>query len=384
MILFSLNSPLTPGSAMKTRQNTGNTVSIIGIIVNLFLFAVKLFAGLATHSVAVIGDAFNNLSDAGTSALTFLSFYLAAKPPDKEHPFGHARIEYLFSAVAASAIMFVGIQIGLEAFGKIRHPVDILFHPLAFFLLLLSILAKLGLFLYYRKTAKRIDSDILKAAATDSLADILSTGAIVLSLLLATFIDLNADGWMGLIVALIIVKAGFEILQGSVDKLLGKSAPEETKQEIETFVLNYPGIHGVHDLIVHDYGPGRTLASIHAEVDANESFLTSHDTVDRIEVDAKAQLGVELIIHLDPLDFDDPRLAELTTILQTSLMVLHPKLQFHDFRMIDSHYTTNLIFDLVLPRACPRSEDEITEELNNRFQEEDPRYQCIITFDTPY
>lgn len=369
--------------SIQTRKTAGNKAALVGMFVNLALFGMKLFAGLVTHSVAVLADAFNNLSDAGTSALTLVSFYISAKPPDEQHPFGHARFEYLFSAVASFAIIYVGIQIGLEAVDKIRHPVDTVFQLSAFLLLILSVFAKLGLFQYYRHTAKRIDSEILHAAATDSLADVLSTGAIILSLVLSSLLGLRVDGWTGLIVAVIIVKAGFDILKNNIDNLLGGGIPQEAKDELENFVLGYPGIQAVHDLIMHDYGPGRTLASLHAEVNVKDGFIHSHDTIDRIEIDAKNELGIDLIIHLDPLDFDDPRLTVVSDVLYRALLSLNPDLTFHDLRIIDSHYTTNLIFDVVVPMNCTTSRDAIEGKLSDTFQSMDPRYHCIVTFESP-
>lgn len=379
-LLFALVGEENQPSIPEYRKRVGNFAAGVGVIINLLLFAAKLFAGMVTHSIAVIGDAFNNLSDAGTSALTFLSFYFTAKPPDEDHPFGHARSEYLFSALAGMLILFVGLQLGLESIDKIRNPVEPNFHALAFVLLVTSIFGKLFLFFFYRYLGARIDSSMLAAAATDSLADILSSSAIILSLLVGVLFQWHIDGWMGLIVSLIILKAGYGILKDTIDKLLGSAPPASLKSDIENFVLDYPGIHDVHDLIVHDYGPGRTLASIHAEVNVKDGFMQSHSTVDKIEQDARQALNIELIIHMDPLDFNDPRLNDIAQTLKSISHDLEGA-SFHDLRLIESHYRTNVIFDFVIPRDNADQKDQIHQQVNQAFKALDPSYHPMINFE---
>lgn len=384
MIIAKILGLEGPQDQAYNRQKVGNRTALIGLATNLILFAVKLFAGLLTHSIAVIGDALNNLTDAGSSVLTLVSFTLSSKPPDKNHPFGHARLEYVFSSLAAFLIFFVGIQLGMESWQKIRQPEDILFSPLALGLLVFSILAKIGLYFFYRTVGHRIHSDLLQAQAIDSLADCLSSGVIVLSLIVSSFLGWKIDGWMGLLVAAIILKAGYDIFMESINKLLGSPAEPDQIRQIEDFVLSYPGIHGFHDLIIHDYGPGRKLASIHAEVDVRQDLLSTHILIDQIELEAQKTLGVSLLIHTDPIDPTDPRLNPLAHHLTTWFdRSGYGGLTFHDLRIIESYDHNNVVFSIEIPASHSLDLSAFEKDLQEGLTSLNPRYRAIISYITP-
>lgn len=366
------------------RGRVGIAAAIGGLVVNLLLALVKGLIGFFSGSVAILGDAVNNATDALVNILTLASFKLAGMPADKRHPYGHARLEYVFATLMGAVILFVGAQILFESIHKMRHPEIISWRPLLFLILLLSILGKLLLWKYYKELDERIDSTLLRAAAVDSLGDIWATLAILVSLVLSPLVGFDFDGPMGLIVALIILKAGWEILRDTVDKLLGESPDIELMEKLRQFVLAYPGIHGVHDLILHDYGPGIRMATLHAEVDSKVSAMDSHALIDRIEIDLQQTFDIPTTIHMDPLDLDDPRTNELHALVLRIVHDIDPTIRIHDFRIVEAFYTTNLVFDLSVPAACPMSDERIETMLRLRLSEVDPPLLPKVHFDPLY
>ena len=366
---------------LETRNSYGNFASFIGLLMNLFLFAIKLIAGLLTGAVSIIADAVNNLSDAGSSLIVLLSFKLSSMPADERHPFGHGRIEYVFSTAVGMIVLIVGFQLVLESINKIRNPEEVVFTATAAIILVISILLKFVQHLFYKNIGTRINSDILMATATDSISDVISTSAVLLSLIISPLIGFNLDGYMGAVVGFLIIKAGFDILSEMISKLLGEKTSEEYEKKIKKFILGYEGIYGVHDLIVHDYGPGHVFASAHIEVDAKEDFMKTHDLSDKIEVDIQEKYGIQLTTHLDPLILDDPRQNHVMGHGEEVVHGIDENLSIHDFRMVESYYTTNLIFDIEIPNDSDLEGEDIIDEINQGLLKVNPRYKTIITFD---
>lgn len=366
---------------LNTRNSYGNLASGVGITINLLLFTIKLIAGLITNSVSIIADAVNNLSDAGSSLIMIVSFKLSSRPADEKHPFGHARMEYLFSTVVGVIIIFVGVQLILESVDKIRNAEEVFFTLQSALILVVSIGLKLWLYFFYTKISKRIHSDIVKATATDSIADVVSTSAVLLSLIISPFIGINLDGYMGVVVGILIIKAGWEILSEMISKLVGESISEEYEEKVKDFIYKYEGIHGIHDLIVHDYGPGHVFATVHAEIDAKEDVMKSHELCDRIENDISEELGIQLTIHMDPLILDDPETNAILEQVKKIVADIDETLSVHDFRKVESYYTTNLIFDVEMPSDMERDGEKIVEEINQKLLELNPRYFTYITID---
>lgn len=366
---------------MDTRNSYGNLASGVGILINLLLFSIKLTAGLLTKSVAVIADAVNNLSDAGSSLIVIISFKLSSRPADKEHPFGHARMEYLFSTLVGVVIIFVGAQLVLESISKIRNPEEVFFTTQSAVILIVSILLKLWMYFFYTKISRKSNSDIIKATAVDSIADVVSTSAVLLSLLISPLIGINLDGYMGVVVGLLIIKAGWDILSDMISKLVGEQISDEYEEKVKEFISSYEGIHGIHDLIVHDYGPGHVFATAHAEVDAKEDIMKSHELCDRIENEIIKELGIQLTLHMDPLILDDPKINALSKEVERIVKEVDERLSIHDFRMVESYNRTNLIFDVELSPEMKIDSENMVEEINNKILELDSSYYTYITVD---
>ncbi len=366
---------------IDTRNSYGNLASGVGICINLLLFSIKLIAGLLTKSVAIIADAVNNLSDAGSSLIMIVSFKLSSRPADKEHPFGHARMEYLFSTLVGVVIIFVGAQLVLESIFKIRNAEEVFFTMRTAGILLVSIVLKLWLYFFYTKISRKIDSDIVKATATDSIADVVSTSVVLISLVVSPLIGINLDGYMGIIVGILIIKAGWDILSDMISKLVGEEISEEYEGKVKEFILGCEGIHGIHDLIVHDYGPGHVFATVHAEIDAKEDIMKSHELCDRIENEIIEELGIQLTIHMDPLILDDPKINAALEKIEGIVKEVDERLSIHDFRMVESYNRTNVIFDVEMSPEMKTDPEEIVEEINNRIIVANPRYYTFITVD---
>lgn len=365
----------------KVRGAYGKLAGVVGIVCNLLLFAGKLIAGLLSGSVAITADAVNNLSDASSSLVTLLGFKLAERPADEEHPYGHARLEYLSGLAVAALILVIGVELGKSSIEKIINPETVLFSWLTLVILIGSILVKLWMALFCYKLGKKIDSATLTATAMDSRNDVISTSAVLLGCLVGHFFGLQIDGYIGTLVALFIIWSGCGIAKETISPLLGKQADAELVKSISDLIMSHEKILGIHDLMVHDYGPGQCFASVHAEMDSRENPLDCHDIIDDIERDALRELRVHLVIHYDPIVTDDEELNQMRALVSAELKQIDPQLTMHDFRMVRGPGHTNLIFDLVIPYSMENRKKELKERIDERVQFEDKRYYTVITFD---
>ncbi len=370
---------------VSVRTAYGVLASIVGIFCNVFLFAVKFAVGLVLGSVSVTADAFNNLSDAGSSVIGFVGVKMAEKPADADHPFGHGRMEYIAALVVSFLVIEVGFTFLKDSVGRIRTPEAMSFSAVSVFILLLSIAVKLWLGLFNRKLGERIDSKVMKAVFTDAMGDVVTTGATILSLVFFGATGINIDGFVGAGVALVVMWAGVGIARDTLEPLIGEAIDPEEYEKIKTFVESYDGIEGTHDLIVHNYGPGRSMASIHAEVPNNVDIERSHEIIDRIERDAGKNLGIFLVIHMDPIETRDESVLRIRQKTEEILGKLDPACSLHDFRVVPGEGQTNLIFDMVIPiEYDEKMRKELPQRLAEQVKEIDPRYQCVITVDYDY
>ena len=359
----------------------GKLAGAVGIVCNLLLFAGKLLAGILSGSVAVTADAVNNLSDASSSLVTLLGFKLAERPADEEHPYGHARIEYISGLVVAALILLIGAELAKSSFSKILHPETVEFSLLTLGVLVGSILAKLWMALFCRKLGKRIDSTTLLATSADSRNDVISTAAVLVGCLVGYFFDVKLDGYIGMAVALFIIWSGCSIAKDTINPLLGERASAELVRNISDLILSHEKILGIHALMVHDYGPGNCFASVHAEMDSAEDPLICHDIIDDIERDALRELQVHLVIHYDPIVTDDEELNAARALVEQEIKSIDESLSLHDFRMVRGPGHTNLIFDLVIPYSMEDRKAELKARIDERLQRQDRKYYTVITFD---
>ena len=366
------------------RQAYGNLASIVAIVINLLLFTSKLAVGLLFGSIAIIADATNNLSDMGSAVISAISFKLSLKPADKEHPYGHARIEYLSAMFLAVIIILLGIELGKTSVGAIIHPEPMTFSAITVFVLILSILAKLWLGIFNRKLGKRIDSELMLATAADSMSDVLSTTAVLVSTVLSVFLPISLDGYMGIIVSVLIVISGIGIIKDTGNKLIGDAPSEELVNRIIDFVTKYDGVIGVHDLMVHDYGPGRCFASLHAEVDGNVDVMESHDLMDDIERDIKREENIFLVLHMDPVATENQALKKMKHEVSVFIKSIDPSLSLHDFRAVCGTSHTNIIFDVLVPYNVKIPQGEILDRINKFVKENYQNTFAVVTFDRSY
>lgn len=367
------------------RESYGTLSSIVGIIVNIILAAIKILAGVLSSSVAIIADAFNNLCDSGTSVITLISFKLSAKPADKEHPYGHARIEYIASMVVSFIIMLVGAELLMDS-GKtllgIGDPKETEISIVTLIILAASILLKLWLGLFYRGVAKKIDSTVIAAAATDSFSDSFSTVAVMIASII-----IKISGWhiidaiVGIIVSVPIIIAGLKILNETKDILLGEGPVDETVKEIERIVEDFPDVIGMHDLMVHNYGPNKSVASFHAEVDGKKDIYYLHDMIDNVERRICEELSITCTIHMDPIVTDDENVKALKGFLIETMKESGLDLPIHDFRTVIGQTHTNMIFDVVLPFDHPLTEAEVKQKIYDAVQQKRNNCYCVITVD---
>lgn len=369
----------------KVRTAYGILSSIVGILCNIILFAIKISVGLLINSISVMADAFNNLSDAGSSVISFIGVKLAGRPADKEHPFGHGRFEY----IAALAVSFIILQVGLtlfkSSFDKVLHPEDITFNPVLVGILCVSVLIKVWLMLFNRKLGKRINSSVMLATSADSLGDVVVTLTTIISAVFVHLTGLKIDGYMGLVVSVFVILAGFRIAKETLEPLLGQAIERDVYEKISTMVESYEGIIGTHDLIIHNYGPSHRMATIHAEVPNDIDFEAAHETIDRIEREVLERLDIFLVIHMDPIEVNDITVTEKKEMVLGIIKELEPKASIHDFRIVNGEFRINLIFDLVLPYSYSKQDEQrllskIVEEIRSR----DTRYQCIITMENSF
>lgn len=371
----------------EVRERFGYLGGFIGILVNLFLFIIKLSVGLLSNSIAVIADAFNNLSDVGSSVITIFGFKLSSKPADKEHPFGHGRIEYISALIVAFLVMLVGFQFILSSIDRIKNPTTITFAWMPFILILVSILFKLWLSIFYKNLGNKINSSALKASSVDAISDAISSSTVALSLFLSKFISFPIDGYMGIIVSLIILYAGFNLVKDTLDPLLGSAPDAELVENIQKEVLKYNEIHGVHDLLVHNYGPGRIMASIHAEVPCDISIIKIHEIIDAAEKEISDKLNIFLVIHMDPINTNDEEVLKDKLLVENLLLKFPIIKSIHDFRVVGEGNIKNIIFDAVINSHENFSKDDennLIENLNYEIKKTHSHYNLLITIDRDY
>ena len=369
----------------EVRTRYGMLASVVGIFCNVLLFSVKLAIGLILSSLAVTADAFNNLSDAASSIISFVGVKMAGKPADAEHPFGHGRIEYIAALIVSFLVIEVGFTFFKSSISKIMHPEEITFDPVPFIILILSILVKLWMAFFNNKLGKRIDSKVMLATAADSLGDVITTSATVISIVICHFTSINVDAIAGLIVSGIVIWSGVSIAKDTLEPLIGQRVPSELYQKITDMVESYEGIVGAHDLIVHNYGPNRSMATIHAEVPNDVSIEASHEIIDRIERDAKKELNILLVIHMDPVEMRDEEVLELRDKTSHIVHALDPELHFHDFRVLKENEQKNLIFDLVVPDSYTEKDaNRVMHHLIALLHEMEKNVDCIITLDRSF
>ncbi len=371
----------------KVRESYGVLSGIVGIVFNFLLFASKLFAGLLSKSVSVIADAFNNLSDAAASIVTIVGFRLSVKNPDDEHPFGHGRMEYISGLIVSFLILFVGLELLKSSISAIFNPVDLDSSAFTIIALCVSILIKFYMFLYNRRIAKKIESAAMDATSKDSLNDCVSTSAVLLVIIATKLfpqLKLPLDGIAGILVALFIIKGGIDSVKETVDPLLGKKANPEFVAEIEKTVMAHSMVRGIHDLVVHDYGPGRTMVSLHVEVPGNLDIFSIHDEIDCIEVELSKKFKCDATIHMDPVDLNNEKIAELKEYLAKVSKEINPELTVHDVRMVPGKTHTNVIFDAVKPFGCKLTPLELQKELSKKVKEFNKSYNAVIHLDMPF
>lgn len=365
----------------EVRLAYGILCGITGIFLNLLLFAGKLFAGIFSGSVAIFTDAFNNLSDAGSSIISMLGFHLAAQKPDSDHPFGHGRFEYISGLFVAVIIIIMGFELAKTSVGKILDPAPIDLQPLSLIILISSILIKLYMWYYNRLIGKRIDSSSMLATATDSISDTLATTAVLIAMLLSPIVALPLDGWCGLLVALFIMYSGIRTAKDTMSPLLGQPPAPELVEHIHQIVMAAPEVIGIHDLIVHDYGPGRQIISLHAEVSEDADFLLTHDIIDNIEHQLSEELGCDAVIHMDPIAFGDKATDEYRKKIANFLSRFHANISIHDFRMVKGATHTKLIFDVALPYSLQMSDAQIKDEIKRFVESFEGEYFAVIKID---
>lgn len=363
------------------RDKCGRVAGAVGIVTNFLLFLMKIIVGTVFHSVSVTADAVNNLTDSGSSVVTLIGFKMASKPADEKHPFGHARIEYLSGVIVSFIVIFLGLQLGMSSIEKILTPEENALTPVALVVLVISILAKLWQCLFYRKVGRMIKSESVEATSKDSRNDVIATSVVLLSAVITMLTGVNLDGYMGAAVALFIVFSGVQLTISTADPLLGQAPEGELVQTITEKMLSYPGIIGMHDLAVHNYGVGRCFASAHCEVDAKNDILVSHDLIDNIERDFSRDLGIHMVIHLDPVIVGDARTDALHCKVQSLVTALYPTVTIHDFRVIWGVTHSNIVFDAAVPFAVKDSDAVITQKLEAEIQKLDPEYRTVVTID---
>ena len=366
------------------RERYGILSGAVGIALNLLLSAGKLFAGLMTGSISITADAFNNLSDAGSSVVTLVGFKLAGQKADDGHPFGHGRMEYLAGLLVSLMILLVGVELGRSSIGKILHPEAVDFSLVSTGILAASILVKLWMGQFNRGLGRKIGSAAMAATAADSLSDAVATAAVLAGTLVNRFAHVNIDGWVGLAVAVFILRSGWGAAKDTINPLLGESPDPELVKQLRELVLSHPQVVGMHDLIIHDYGPGRRLCSFHAEVPQDADILDAHDAIDHIEREIKEKFGIETTVHMDPIATADEKVNQLRRQVADLARVVEPEMTIHDFRVVRGPTHTNVIFDAVVPHKCRLTDEEVLQRLHRAVSALDPAYQAVIQIDRAY
>lgn len=366
------------------RERYGILSGAVGIALNLLLSAGKLFAGLMTGSISITADAFNNLSDAGSSVVTLVGFKLAGQKADDGHPFGHGRMEYLAGLLVSLMILLVGVELGRSSIGKILHPEEVDFSLVSTGILAASILVKLWMGQFNRGLGRKIGSAAMAATAADSISDAVATAAVLAGTLVNRFAHVNIDGWVGLAVAVFILRSGWGAAKDTINPLLGESPDPELVKQLRELVLSHPQVVGMHDLIIHDYGPGRRLCSFHAEVPQDADILDAHDAIDHIEREIKEKFGIETTVHMDPIATADEKINQLRRQVADLARVVEPEMTIHDFRVVRGPTHTNVIFDAVVPHKCRLTDEEVLQRLRQAVSALDPTYQAVIQIDRAY
>ena len=365
----------------EVRRACGSAVSIVGIIANILLAAFKMLAGILSGAISITADAMNNLSDAGSQVVSFISFKISGKPADRDHPFGHARIEYVASMIVSFIVLLVGFELMTDSVSKIFNPEPATYNALVIVILVASIAIKLWLFVFGRSAAKKINSEVVKAAATDSLSDAIATSAVLASIIICSATGFDTDGYMGVIVAVIVMIAGIKILNETKNSILGSAPEPELIEEIIRITREYPEALGIHDMVVHNYGPGNTIASFHVEVDGMQNVFHTHDVIDTIEKRLFSELSVRATVHMDPIVTDDERVTELREKVLALVRQIDERLDLHDFRFVEGVTHSNLIFDVNVPFEIKMSDDEVKRAISLKISELDPNYFAVMTVD---
>ena len=366
------------------RRAWGALCGFVGIGLNILLFAGKLAAGTLSGSIAITADAFNNLSDAGSSVVTLLGFRLAGKKPDAGHPFGHGRLEYVSGLIVAGLILLMGAELAKSSVDKILHPEAVTFSWLAAGILLASIGVKLYMYLYNRAVGKKIKSAAMSATAADSLSDTAATSAVLLAMVIGKLTDVQLDGWVGLVVALFILWSAVQAARDTISPLLGQAPDPMLVKEIESLVMAHDTVVGIHDLVVHDYGPGRCIISLHAEVPADEQVLELHDVIDNIEEELAQKLHCEAVIHMDPVVVGDPTVTALHQQVAALVKTIDPRITIHDFRMVPGQTHTNLIFDAVIPFDERLTRQQVADRIRQMVSEMEGDYRAVVKVENSY
>ena len=363
----------------RVRLQYGRAASIVGVGANALLFAMKLLVGTLSGSVAITADAVNNLSDASSSVVSLLGFKLADKPADEDHPYGHGRYEYLSGLMVAVMILVIGVELMKSSVEKILHPEPVAVSAALIVVLVGSLLVKVWLSRFNRHIGQKIGSKTLTATADDSRNDVIATTAVLISTVIGHFTGWMLDGWMGAAVAAFILVSGFGLVKETIDPMLGMPPSREQVEEIRKKLMSYPGVLGTHDLMVHDYGPGRKFASVHVEMSASEDPLVSHDIIDNIERDFLHEQKLHLVVHYDPVVTDDPRVPVMRAFIAELAAAIHPQMTIHDLRMVPGNTHTNVVFDCVVPYELKMPEEEIRRRISEGVSAQYPNYYCVIT-----
>ncbi len=371
-------------SDATVRRAYGELASILGIVLNIFLFIGKYMAGFISGSIAIMADAFNNLTDAGSSIITLIGFKYAGKKADEEHPFGHGRIEYVAGFIVSMAIIMVGIELLKSSIDKILHPSVVETSMASFVVLIMAIAVKMYMSFYNTKVGDKINSPTMKATALDSFTDTIATFVVMVSMLISKYAHINIDGYCGVLVALFIMYAGYGAAKDTMTPLIGKSPSKEFVKEIESIVMAHEEILGMHDLVVHDYGPGRMLISLHGEVSGEEDVYVTHDAIDRIEHELNTKLGCEAVIHMDPIAVNDEFVKELREKLETGIKNYSKKITMHDLRVVKGNTHNNIIFDIVVPYDVKDSDVEVKKNIESIVMSLGDNYIPVITVDKSY
>lgn len=367
----------------NVRTNIGKLSGIVGIFSNLFLFVIKFVIGTIVHSVSIQADGVNNLTDAGSNIISILSFHLANKPADKDHPFGHERTETIASLFVGILILVLGFETAKESISKVIHPGSIDFRIASVIILLISIIVKFWMYAYNKKLSKTYDSSLLEATALDSISDVCGTTAVLVSTLLSPILHFNLDGYMGIVVSGIILYGAYGLLRDMINSLIGEAPDPELVHNIVDRIMAHPAIIGVHDMMLHNYGPNKIFASAHVEVDSSKDIFETHDHIDNIEREVKENMNIDLVLHMDPVKVNDPETELYRAKVVEAIHQIDPKWGFHDFRIVSGPTHVNLVFDLVIPFEEKYSQEEIEDMLLKHIQS-DKKIYLVLTIDHPY